>query len=464
MTNTGKSECRDAYQLLAARIRTHYKSAVDLISLNKAFGAAEQYAAENDSRILQLLQNLKIAQYLARLQSRAILLVCAVLLDVPRNEVRALNLRDVSDTLEVYDALNQWEIWRGNRQELSPHWPNALQLRCAVAHREFRLKSSTALEHLIYVRDVLLPMAERMNLRYFTDLLRNDCYSSHLWIDPELNFGEVAALTQNLTSVSLRSYQQFDALMLDALEQHQQFSALNDGNCALRRPVSCWDIKEQIAASGNRERGDLDLWEVFLFYNGNWAGDMIRAFIRLHCEYLSDTFTIKYIGQDGYCVTFRLTDTIDNNYRIRLIPLSKVHAHFFADEEKVRADYPIGSRSGIAVYVSDPENPRKKYRKILIPRGATVLDAAFYASPTDAVLVHGARIRPMIGGKFPEFQETDPPHPLYTLLRENDVIEFDRIPFDAEHSKPRASIDWFASLNTACARACLIQYLKEQYS
>ncbi len=471
MKNTNNSQCQEAFDRLITYIRSHYKTAANLSALSKAFEAAMDNTTESDNEHLhRVLRNLKVAQDLALLQCETSLLACAILLDVPRAISRELRLKGVSEILDAYDELSRPNKPSGDEHQLSDHLYHAVQLHCAKAHRELQDGSEPTMYNGVFLQGALIPAAESMKMRYHVRLLRNDCYAKNLCDEQQRSYVDVTTSIQTLNSVSKDAYNAFDALMLDTLAMQSQFSLVSKDNSnslesgiTLRNALSCWDVKEQMDKVGTIERGMLDLWEVILSYKGNDENSMVRDYIAFHREYLSDYLTVQYVGKKDHCITFRLTDMVENNYILKLIPQSKLRSYYLGNEcnaDVTRLVYDNRNNLPcITVYAMEDD----QYHKIIMPTGATVLDMAFYVNPTDAVAVTGARIRQMVAESPPIFNDNDHRYPLHTLLKENDVVSFDALWGNSSCRESHASIDWFASINTDYAKVCLIKYLKEKY-
>ena len=471
MKNNESIKCRAAFERLVAHIRGCYSMVANLTVLDKGFDAAMNYiAGSDDNHACRLLRNLEVAWDLALLQCRTSVLACAILLDVPRAVVRALQLKGVSEVLAAYDALYHHNAHPGDANQLSGHLYHAVQLCCAKVHRDLQAKSDVQEHDCAFIRNVLIPAAESMKMRYHVNLLRNDCFAKNLWDEQKYSFTDVTSHIQALKTVGTSAYNAFDQLLLDALAKHPWFSLLSETGDAqeddgmLRRGTSCWDVKEQMVKAGNTDRCALDLWEVTLSYGGDDEAAITCDYIAFHREHLSDALALEYVAQEAHCVTFRLTDTLENHYLLRLIPRSKLRSYYLGQEcdgDFAHLLYHNNTNTpSITVYTLEED----RYRKIIVPSGATILDLAFYVSPTDAVMIQGARIRQMVTQKPPVFNNTDHRYPLHTALRDNDVVSFDVSADNGGTYKSSASIDWFAAINTDYAKACLIKYLREQYS
>lgn len=462
--------CQEAFNALVTHIRSNYKTAVNLVVLNKALEVALDYSTNCKKDIThRLFRNLQIAQDLALLQCQTFLLACAILLDVPREIVDTLQLQDVSETLEAYDTFGHTKNLLGVKDPLSDRLHHAVLLHCAKAHKELQDDSDVLMYTRIFLQNVLIPAAERMGMRYYVRLLNNDCYINNLWNVQKYSHTDVATCIHALQSVSTNAYTAFDRLMLDTLANQSNFTLLpnnkdsHDHHGVIRRELPYWEVQEQLNEVGAIDRSFLDLWEVTLSYKGDNEEAMMHNYIALHREFLSNNLTLQYISNEDSCVTLRITDMVENNYLLRLIPQSKLRPYYLGEDSVADSPYQILKNEvdtqQISVFVFEDN----QYHKIIIPAGATILDMAFYNSPTNAVTVRGARICHLFEETRVSFDANAYNVPLHTALKENDIVAFDVSDPHSTDCGSMASIDWFFSIHTDYAKFCLIEFLKERY-
>lgn len=351
------------------------------------------------------------------------------------------------------------------------------------------------LEKIASTRAFLIPAAHKLGMRYFEIVLSDYCMK---FDGEEYKENESVGILEKrnaLTTVSGSAYSRFDQILQDALETQNVFSfpkfnpfakmrgfTSNSGeeemHATLRRVLLAHELKQQLDQVVYFERSRLDLWEVILTYKDRSTHNMLENFLELYRTRLKgEGIFFEYIGQERDATVIRLSDKFENNYRIVLIPESKLVSHFIGnprDERLTMADEDAPGdalRPQITVYSYSPQKGYREFSKC-VPFGATALDFAFMVSPALAVTVNHAKIHKWRGGDPPSFRDNDYAYPLRTVLSDGDVVHFNadyhpRISGveskDKKVSIPHATIDWFAYVNTELAKNCLIRYFKDKY-
>lgn len=355
------------------------------------------------------------------------------------------------------------------------------------------------LEKIASTRAFLIPAARMLGMRYFEVVLNDYCMK---YDGEEYEENESVRILKNrkaLTKVSGSAYSRFDQALQDALEEQTTFSfpkfnpfaklrgLSRDGGeekmlATPRRVLLAYELKQQLDQIVYFERSRLDLWEVLLTCKDRDAHNMLEHFLSMYRDHLKwdplkkeKLFFFEYVGQEKDAVIVRLSDMFENNYRIVLIPESRLESYLIGDADGERLTMIDEESPGdalrpqITVY---SYSPKKGYRKKQVPYGATALDFAFIISPALAVTVKSAKIHKWKGTATNPFTEDDYSYPLRTILSDGDVVYFDadyypRIPGeeqeDAKVSIPHATIDWFADVNTERGKNCLIRYFKDKY-
>ena len=352
------------------------------------------------------------------------------------------------------------------------------------------------LEKIASTRAFLIPAAHKLGMRYFEIILSDFCMK---FDGEEYNENESIRILENrnaLTKVSGAAYSRFDQALQDAMEEQQVFSfpkfnpfaklrgvTLDDGEdqmrASLRRVLLAYELKQQLEQVIYFERSRLDLWEIILTCKDRDTHDMLQHFLSMYRTHLKDEeIFFEYVGQEKEALIVRLSDKFENNYRIVIIPESKLETYFIGNpdgdrltmiDEEAPGD---ALRPQITVYSYSPKKGYRKYAKC-VPYGATALDFAFIISPALAVTVNNAQIHKWKGTATNPFTEDDYSYPLRTVLSDGDVVHFNadyypRIPGeesdDQKISIPHATIDWFSDINTERAKNCLIRYFKDKYS
>lgn len=352
------------------------------------------------------------------------------------------------------------------------------------------------MEKIASTRAFLIPAAQRLGMRYFEIILSDFCMK---FGDEEYGENESVRILESrnaLTKVSGGAYSRFDQILQDALEEQNVFSfpkfnpfaklrgiTLDGGEdqmrTSVRRVLLAYELKQQLEKVSCFERSRLDLWEIILTCKDQDARDMVKHFLALYRTHLkSEEIFFEYVGREKEAVILRLSDKFENNYRIVIIPESRLESYFIGDphgdrltmiDEEAPGD---ALRPQITVYSYSTKKGYRRYAKC-VPYGATALDFAFIISPALAVTVNSAQIHKWKKDVENPFTREDYSYPLHTVLSDGDVVHFNadyypRIPGEESDeqkvSVDHATIDWFAYVNTERAKNCLIRYFKDKYS
>lgn len=352
------------------------------------------------------------------------------------------------------------------------------------------------LEKIASTRAFLIPAAHKLGMRYFEVILNDFCMKFEGEEYEENESVRILESRNVLTKVSGSAYSHFDQVLQDAMDEQTVFSfpkfnpfaklrgfTSNGGedemHTAARRVLLAYELKQQLDQVVYFDRSRLDLWEVILTCKDCDAHVILEHFLRMYRTHLKEEeIFFEYIGQEKDAVIVRLSDKFENNYRIILVPESKLEVYFIGDsngerltmiDEEAPGD---ALRPQITVYSYSPQKGYRKYAKC-IPYGATALDFAFIISPALAVTVNSVKIHKWKGDATNLFAEDDYAYPLRTVLSDGDVVHFNadyypRVPgeesADAKVSVPHATIDWFSYVNTERGKNCLIRYFKDKYS
>lgn len=331
----------------------------------------------------------------------------------------------------------------------------------------------------------LIPAAKQFGMRYFVITLNDYCmkYADYSPIIDSL-IPPIHRRRNELMSVSGEAFSEFDSNLRKAI-QHQttdffsfpQFNPLarqNGGNYTVeqRRRLRPYEIAMQIdpdmaldqARWLSFERQDVCLSEVILTCKSDDLTEIVSQYVAFHREHLAScgiTFEVESTREDS--VNLILTDRLENNYHLVLIPNDKLNSYFIGIETAKIPTGPVSDimRRQITVYASSSYKP---LRMIQIPEGSTALDLAFALRPNLGLSVKTARIKKFTPGRKVSFSATDSPFALSTILNENDVVNFDA---DYEEkvgiTKNNARLEWFGFVKTEYARTQLIRYFKQIY-
>ena len=350
--------------------------------------------------------------------------------------------------------------------------------------------TSQRLRKILSTRAFLIPAARKLGMRYFEVILNEWCMRFED-VDFENNeWADILKKRNALTKFSGKAYSQFDQLLQDAIAEQTIFSfpAFNpyartrgiskDGSDGVRMPVRRvmlgYELKQQWEPGTPFERSRLDLWEVILTCKDRDMHDMLEKFLAIYCEHLKDGgIFIEYVGREGDSLIVRLSDRLENNYRVVLIPESRLEACFIGDyagERLTMIDEEAPSdalRSQITVYSYSAKKEKYRKHEKCVPYGATALDFAFLVNKELGLTVKSARIHKWRGDDTTKFTEQDYKYPPGTVLSDGDVVYFEA---DYEHdgealiySKPNVTFDSMLDVNTQYGKTCLIHYFKAKY-
>ena len=246
---------------------------------------------------------------------------------------------------------------------------------------------------------------------------------------------------------------------------------------------------EQIDDPENFERSTTILSEIILTCSSKKKSarskaSMLASFIGFHATYLKPHHILMEIDsahETSISIAVTLTDSHENNYRVILIPDSYLEEYYIGDPHGAKLTVSDTSSlmditsQKMTIYTSysrydaerDTLSPASK-RRDDVPIGSTALDFAFLCSSDMALTVTGVKIHSRYDSETDDYRNIDFSgedeylFPLDTILRDGDIVHFetDRDYKDRSKRTNHACLDWFAFLNTAHARQCLINYLK----
>lgn len=346
------------------------------------------------------------------------------------------------------------------------------------------------LEKIQSTQAFLIPAARKLGMRYFETVLSDYCmrYSEEDYSKNESS--QLQIQRDALTGVAGTGYSRFDQILQEALEEQTVFSFsmfnpfarlrgfTRNGEDEIivspRRVLLTYELKQQLDQGRAFERSCLDLFEIVLACKCDLQ-DALKNFIGFHQKFLKDEqIFLEYVGADQNSLVLRLTDNLENNYRIVLIPESKLEAYFIGSPDSakltmINEESPSDAlRPQITVYSYSPQKGYRKYD--YIPYDATALDFAFIVSAALAVTVKHARIHKWKGTETLPFTEDEYSYPLHTTLSDQDVVYFDadyypRLPNmeSDQQSISHVTIDWFSYVNTENAVNCLIRHFKDKF-
>lgn len=520
--------CDHVYDNICKTIKKQPGYVVDWQLVDKAWETAKKLHSDSRRRSgeLYVCHPRSVMEELARLRCKSSVLAAALLHDTMEDCSMSYEQLREDFSYEVAQIVSAVTAIKAEEKETDPHYASmspdekhafldrltdakliaspyqreAFLVRFADrAHNLATIDSCTTgkrLEKIASTRAFLIPAARKLGMRYFEIVLSDFCMKFDGEEYAENESVRILESRNALTKVSGTAYSRFDQLLQDAMEAQKVFSfpkfnpfaklrgvTIGSGEdqmrASMRRVLLAYELKQQLDKVVYFERSRLDLWEIILTCKDRDAHDMLKHFLSMYRSHLKDEeIFFEYVGQEKDAIIVRLSDKFENNYRVVIIPESKLETYFIGNpdgdrltmiDEEAPGD---ALRPQITVYSYSPKKGYRKYAKC-VPYGATALDFAFIISPALAVTVNNAQIHKWKSTATNPFTEDDYCYPLRTVLSDGDVVHFNadyypRVPGeDADDHKtsiPHATIDWFSDINTERAKNCLIRYFKDKYS
>lgn len=513
------SYCDEIFKGLIRSLKKQKDYLVDTQMLETAYDIAKSLHANTrrHSGVLYLRHPLAVFKTLANLKCETNVLAAGLLHDTLEDcpytydEIRQTFNPEIADIVEAvtaikrvekaaeekFETLSKEEKHRILDELTDQKLVNAKYQResflVRFADREHNLKTLDACtlesrrKKVESTQSFLIPAAKLFGMRYFVTTLNDYCmkyvdYSP----DPGSLISDVHRKRNDLQAVSKNAYSAFDQLLEEAVSAQNFFSfplynplARQDGgktgdNLLIepRRRMRPYEIAMQAAPDlpldqakrVNIERSEVCLSEVLLVCGSEKLSEIRSRFIGFHRSFLEPhdiTFMFEPEDPAGDCVKLVLTDLLENNYHVVLVPAEKLSSYFIGLET---ARIPRGSvkdvmRPKITVFAY---SDYKGLRELQVPEGATALDLAFALQPKLALSATAARVKkyaPNIS-----FGEDDGLFTLGTILNENDVVNF-KADYEQKIGSKRfnAKLDWFSFITTEHARKQLIQYFQSEY-
>lgn len=521
-------KCHQEYEAARKNINKQPGYVVDWELVDKAWKTAVLRHCSNENKDhwyrksgdLYITHPKAVMEELARLRCKSSVLAAALLHDTMEDCAMTYEALREDFSYEVAQIVSAVTAIKAEEKEADPHYATMSDLEkhefldrltdaklisspfqreaflVRFADRTHNLQTIDAcetgkrLQKIASTRAFLIPAAQKLGMRYFEVILNEWC----MRFDGE-DFGrnestDILEKRNALTKLSSRAYSHFDQALQDAIAEQTVFSfpAFNpyaklrgfskegggDEMRAIGRRVTlAYEIKQQWDPRTPFERSCLDLWEIILTCKDKDASDMLAKFVAVyHAHLKQEGIFFEYVGQEGDSLIVRLSDSVENNYRIVLIPESKLESYFIGDHEGERLtmideEAPSDAlRPQITVYSYSPKKGYRKYEKC-VPYGATALDFAFIVNRELGVTVKSARIHKWKGTDTLPFLEEDHKYPLGTILSEDDVVYFDA-DYEREgkvliYSKPNVNFDSMLDVNTQYGKNCLIHHFKAKY-
>lgn len=522
--------CHQEYETARRNINKQPGYTVDWVLVDKAWKTAVQRHCGNEnrgqwyrkSRDLYITHPKAVMEELSRLHCKSSVLAAALLHDTMEDCAMTYEVLREGFSYEVAQIVSAVTLIKAEEKDAEPR----LESMTDLEKREFLEKITDAklvpyqfqreaflirfadrahnlqtiasftndkrLRKIASTRAFLIPAARKFGMRYFEVILNEWCMR---FDGVHFERNKCAAILEKrnaLTKLSSSAYSLFDQILQDAIAEQTVFSfpAFNpyaklrgfsnesgsdEMRATGRRVMLAYEIKQQLDLGKSFERGQLDLWEIILTCQDRDIHDMLANFIAIYRAHLRDKgIYFEHVGKDGDCLCIRLRDNVENNYRVVLVPETKLEAYFIGDRQDgrltmVHETAPSDAlRPQITVYSYSPR--KKKFRKHekCVPYGATALDFAFIVHKELGVTVKSAWIHKWKGADTPPFREEDYKYPLSTILSEDDVVCFDadyeRAGEIVIYSKSNVDFDSLLDVNTQYGKSCLIEHFKKEYT
>ena len=516
------ADCNRMFQTMVSLIKRQKGYLVDLALLTKAYETAKAWHGDTrrHSGVLYLRHPLAVMEELARLRCKTSVLAAALLHDTMEDcAVSFEYLREnfTSEVAEIVDSVTAIKAEEKEREVpermaamtkqerhvfldrltdskliAAKRQREAFLVRFADrAHNLATIDACTPVkrkEKIASTRAFLIPAARKLGMRYFAILLEDECmrFDGEDYTDNR----SAALLTRRneLMRVGSKAYSRLDQVLQDALAEQDVFSnpcfnpfmklrgfrrtGGEEPQTIQRRALLAYELQRQWSGKADFGRSQVDLWEILLTARESTPAALLHQFLLLFTQPLREAnLFYEYAGQEEAAVVIRLTDLLENRYRVVLVPEERLEAYFIGDTEGARLtmtneqapDHAL--RAQMTVYTYSAHKGYRKYEKC-VPQGATALDFAFIVSPTLAHTTKGAWIHTWRGEAHTEaFTADDYCYPMGTVLNDGDVVHYDAdyFPHEPEKCIYHTTIDRFGAINTEYARNCLIHFFKERY-
>lgn len=415
--------------------------------------------------------------------------------------------RDEADRLEKGLSPLEFKDYRDQLTDAkllqSPLQRDALMVR--MADREHNLSTLDACSldkrrlKIDQTKSFLIKAAKELHMRYFYVTLSDYCLKymqdtadgpcecvDELETDESDIYQGILLQRNRLIRTSGEAFQHFDNVLTEAVNgqnyfMFSPFCPLNklrgsrDEGEGVRQPIRRilrpFELYLQTKGQVCFTRQQVCLSEVVLVCNAVDKRDILSQFLAFHRKYLQSVpLYFRFSYEDSEALVVTLTDEMENNYRILLLPTSKLAAYYMGDPNEGRlllhgedaVNDAVRPKMRVYTYAFSPDQ-QVKIRPHTIPKGATALDLAFHVKTQLAATVIDAQIKKYRGEGPIHFSQKDYHYPLKTILSDGDIVHF-----EADYTPPDArvdhtSINWVTYVNTNKALSELISLLKAKY-
>ena len=518
------AECRRIFDAIVKNI-SHQHPSADTDLLEKAYNKAKELHGKTrrHSGQLYLRHPLAVMETLARLMCKSSVLVAALLHDTMEDceytyeEIREDFSYEIAEIVSAVTALRETEnshtkefdlLTESEKHDILDTLTDAKLLQSKYQREAFLVRfadrehnlatimACTAEKRRLKIEQTeafLIPAAKRLGMYYFVVTLSDYCLR---YRDTETSYSPLPLICQcrnEYAAVSGQAFSKFDDMMKAAIDSQQffEFSSYcplsparsgkrtdsGDPYMYRRRLLCPYELAQQIAPDLSLsqarllvfDRQSVCLNEIVLTCKSQDKREILAQFLSLYREKIKPSgIFLKYDSEDDDSVTLLLTDQLENNYRIVLLPSAKLEKRYIGDSnggtialvsEDSIAD---AVRPQITVYTYSKGKGVFKYPQ-RVPQGATALDFAFIVRPSMAFTAKYAQIKKFQNGQFRPFSDSDYRYPLKTVLNDGDIVHFDADYLETKGEgikviKNNVCMEWFAYINTKRAARCLIDY------
>jgi len=442
---------------------------------------------------LYITHPLSVAYSLASLKAPPYLIAAALLHDTVEDctyTIDSMSRQFHSPIPEIVDAVTKVaendeaffrempkDIATQRRNELTQdklyeadHWYEALLVK--LADREHNLSTISALpleqaqKTAKDTRTFLLAPAKTLGIRYYAITLENYCLKildPSLYADIQSTRDEI--LRKNGPKMTLFTKSLIQDLTGSPFQPSAHRPLSPNQNKSPNRTLLVSEINRQLSGQLGSyfRKQDVYLEEIVLTYSSELCTHPFSAFFNIYYKNLFPKgIQLRYPNPilDSAAYHLILTDSLENNYSIWLVPQEQIYAfylgtHLFNMADKLSHQQKKLSNK-MTVYSYNMRKATKREHRV--PSNITALDLAFEFQPELAKCATGCLVRRDTG-----FSPKDDPLPLSTVLAEGDIVSY-----VADYSGPTAfqyhvSFDSFLDVTTMRAKAALVAHFKSHF-
>lgn len=357
-----------------------------------------------------------------------------------------------------------------NKLYEAQYWYEALLVKLADREHNLSTISALPLERAQSIarstRKSLLIPAKALGIRYYSITLENYCLrilDRNLYADIQSARDEI--LRKNGPKMSL-----FTKNLIQDLDRspfhpstHRPLSPYQSKTP--NRTLLVSEINQQLIRcqlSSYFRKQDVYLEEIVFTYSDEICTHPFSLFFDIYYKNLFPKgVQIQYPVPilDGTACHLILTDSMENNYSIWLVPEDQIKAFYLGEQildiEDIHSSPQKKLSNKMTVYSYNIERATKREHRV--PPHITALDLAFEIQTDMAKSATGCYIRRDTG-----FSPKDAPQPLSKVLEEGDIVSYIadyKGPYDFHY---HVTIDSFLAVTTTRAKAALVAHFKSE--